>query len=462
MIPNFHRVYFIGIGGIGMSALARYFHQNGLVVAGYDRVSTVLTKNLISEGMNIHFEDNVALIPSEFKNRENTLIIYTPAINPDHQELNYFVINNFKVQKRSAILGQIVNEGKSFAVAGTHGKTTISGMIAHVLHESGKGCNAFLGGICKNFNSNYVLNRDSELYVVEADEYDRSFLSLQPDIALISALAPDHLDIYQNMENLKSAFEEFILRIKPGGSLICKKGLELKSPDNIKTFYYSLNEDADYYAFNIERQKMLYSFNIHTPEGDFYNLKTGIFGKINVENSVAAFAVAMEAGLKPDKIISAISTYQGIKRRFDIIINTSEYVYIDDYAHHPDELRAIISSVKEIFPEKKITGIFQPHLFSRTRDFAVEFADSLSLLDDVILLDIYPAREKPIKGVDSGIIIKKLSNKGLRKLYNLNEVIDKLDFFETQVLLTLGAGNIDQLVEPIKKYFESKINEENI
>ncbi len=454
---DFNRVYFIGIGGIGMSALARYFLQQGLEVAGYDRVSTSLTRQLIAEGMNIHFEDDIKLIPDGFMNKEKTLIIYTPAINPDHSEFNFFIKNNFQVQKRSYVLGQIVNKGKCIAVAGTHGKSTISGMIAHILHDSGMGCNAFLGGICKNFNSNYVLNNGSDLYVVEADEYDRSFLRLQPDIALISAVAPDHLDIYKNKENLLAAFKDFVSGIKPGGKLIYKKGVDLDSPGGISFFQYSMDKKTDYYAYNIKRQDMYYSFSVHTPQGDFHNIRTGIFGKINVENSLAAFAVTMEAGVAPDKIISALSSYQGIKRRFDIIINTPEYVFIDDYAHHPDELKAFIRSVKDVFPDKKITGIFQPHLYSRTRDFAAEFAESLSILDDVILLPVYPAREKAIQGVDSGMIFNLLKNKGLRELYSLNEVIDKINKFEPEVLLCMGAGDIDQLVSPLKKWIQNKI-----
>lgn len=457
IISDIYRVYFIGIGGIGMSALARYFSSLGMEIAGYDRMSTNLTSQLSSEGMNIHFEDDVDMIPSRFLNKEGTLIIYTPAISSDHKEYNYFIKNNFQVAKRSALLGQIVNRGRSVAVAGTHGKTTISGMIAHILHESGTGCNAFLGGICKNFNSNFLLNKDSDLYVVEADEYDRSFLALEPDIALVSAVEPDHLDIYENIENLKAGYEAFIARVKPGGVVFCKSGTNLNCPDEIRKFHYSMNEKTDYYAFNIQRQEEYYSFNIHTPYGDFHNIRPGIFGKINVENSVVAFAAAMEAGVAPEKIINALSSYKGIKRRFDIIIHTDEFVFIDDYAHHPAELKAFINSVKDVFPEKKITGIFQPHLYSRTRDFVKEFATSLSLLDNVVLLDIYPAREKPIPEVDSGIIFNRLKNKGIKKLCSSSEVIKILDSFEIQVLLTIGAGDIDKLVDPLRKWIQDKM-----
>ena len=275
-------VYFLGIGGIGMSALARYFNQKGLHVAGYDRVSTSLTNQLISEGMDIHFEDNPDLIPGKFRQRDNTLVVFTPAINADHKELEYFRDNNFRVEKRSAVLGSIISEGNGIAVAGTHGKTTISGMIAHIFQDSGMGCNAFLGGICRNFNSNYVLSTDSNLFVVEADEYDRSFLSLYPQTALITAIDPDHLDIYGDREKMKYSFESFASQIKPSGILILKQGISLKLPPDLRVLRYSLSEEADYYAFNIERKQLNYSFSVHTPAGDFHKLITGIFGRINV------------------------------------------------------------------------------------------------------------------------------------------------------------------------------------
>ena len=440
-----------------MSALARYFNQKGLPVAGYDRVSTSLTSQLISEGMDIHFEDNTDLIPAEFRQREKTLVVYTPAINSDHTELIYFREDNFNVQKRSAVLGSVISGGKGVAVAGTHGKTTISGLIAHIFQSSGMGCNAFLGGICKNFNSNYVLNSDSNLFVVEADEYDRSFLTLYPQIALITAIDPDHLDIYGDREILRSSFEAFVSQIKISGILILKQGIMMKLPPGIRILHYSMNDKADYYAFNIEREQLTYSFSIHTPAGDFHKLKTGIFGRINVENAVAAFAVAMESGVEPEEIIKAVASYTGVKRRFDIIIHSEKLIFIDDYAHHPVELEAFITSVNEAFPGKRISGIFQPHLFSRTKDFAAEFAASLSLMDDVVLLDIYPAREKPIEGVSSDLIFNELSNKGRRIRCKMDELIRIIEDLAPEVLLCMGAGDIDKTVDPLRKSLENVI-----
>ena len=432
-----------------MSALGRYFIMKGIPVAGYDRLSTNLTAKLEAEGMKIHYADDPSLIPAEFSDPEKTLVIYTPAIPENHTEFNYFKKNKFKIYKRSAILGEIVKNGKGIAVAGTHGKTTISGMIAHILHESGIGCNAFLGGISLNYNSNYIINPASDLYVVEADEFDRSFLSLNPQIALITAVDADHLDIYGDHENLKNSFSLFASQIKKDGVLIIRKGTGLSKPQGIRILEYSMYEPADYYAYNIKQEKLTYCFSLHTPEGDFHNIRTGILGRINIENSVAAFAVAREAGADVKGIIHAIKTYRGINRRFDMKINTGKLVYIDDYAHHPEELKAIISSVKELFPGKPITGIFQPHLYTRTRDFASGFAKSLSLLDNVILLDIYPAREEPIKGISSELIFRELFNKGKRIMCKKNELTGEVLRLEPEVLLSMGAGDIDQMVEPL-------------
>ncbi len=436
-----------------MSALARYFKQKGFEVAGYDRVLTNLTQQLVSEGIDIHYDESVNAIPERFLDKANTLVIYTPAIDSDHSELNFFRENNYRVEKRSAILGAIVNEGYGIAVAGTHGKTTISGMIAHILHNSGTGCNAFLGGISKNFNSNYVLNRDSEIYVVEADEYDRSFLTLHPHIAVITSADPDHLDIYGDIGRLKNSFSTFTSQVKKGGVLIIKQDVDIDIPGNIHTLRYSMNEKADYYSYNIQHRKLNYTFSIHTPRGDFHNVETGIFGRINIENSLAAFAACAEAGVKPEKIINSLASYQGIKRRFDIIIQSDELVLIDDYAHHPEELRAFIFSVQDAFPGKRIAGIFQPHLFTRTRDFAEGFASSLSLMDDVILLDIYPAREKPLEGVSSEMIFKQLTNRGRRILCKMNELTGIVKDLKPEVLLNMGAGDIDLAVEPLRKCF---------
>jgi len=453
---NIHRVYFLGIGGIGMSALARYFNSKGLKVAGYDKVSTSLTSQLISEGIHIHFEDDPNLISPEFKNNENTLVVYTPALNPDHGELKFFRENNFRIEKRSTVLGAIVNEGTGIAVAGTHGKTTISGMIAHILRDSGTGCNAFLGGICKNFNSNFVLNPASDLFVVEADEYDRSFHTLYPHIAVITATDPDHLDIYEDCEKMKASFETFISQVQENGVLIIRKNVDLHISGKIKVLRYFVNEETDYYAYNIKRTGFNYSFSIHTPSGNFHDVRTGVFGKINIENAVAAFAASMEAGIEPGKIIEASASFMGIKRRFDIIIQTENIVFIDDYAHHPEELKAFISSVKDAFPGRRIIGIFQPHLFTRTRDFAEGFAESLSLMEDVILMDIYPAREKPLKGITSDMILQKLTNKGRRILCKLDELPGIIENIEPDVLLNMGAGDIDLAIEPLRKILEKR------
>ena len=362
MIENINKVYFLGAGGIGMSSVARFFLQKGIHVAGYDRTSTLLTRQLEMEGMIIHYDDDPVLIPEDFKEPEETLVIYTPALPETHSEYNFFRNNGFRLAKRSVVLGEITSAGKCVAVAGTHGKTTISGMIAHILHESGFGCNAFLGGISVKHNSNYIFNPQSDYYVVEADEYDRSFLTLSPKIALITAMDPDHLDVYNNVENMRSAFSRFAYQVDEDGVLILKKGVSLIEPGGKKILRYSMSEPADYYAYNIQREDLTYSFSLGTPLGVFHQVKTGILGKINVENTVAAIAVAFEAGVNPAQAVNLAKTYRGIKRRFEVLIHKKHLVYIDDYAHHPEELRALKSSVREIIKDKRISGVFQPHL----------------------------------------------------------------------------------------------------
>jgi UDP-N-acetylmuramate--alanine ligase len=448
---NTHSVYFLGIGGIGMSALARYFAQKGMHVGGYDRTSTELSKELEEEGMEIHYEDNPDLIPEKYRDPLTSLIIYTAAIPSKQKELNYFKRENFRVIKRSVALGEIVKSGQCIAVAGTHGKTTISGMLAHILHGSELGCNAFLGGISVNYNTNYLINSGSNIYVAEADEFDRSFLTLFPDIAIITAIDADHLDIYDNAGNLNDSFSQFASQLKNDGVLIVKEGVILEEPAHIRIRRYSLETKCDYYAYNIERTELNYRFSIHTPNGDFHNIKTGIPGRINIENSVAAFALGMEAGVKIESLISGIESYKGIRRRFEIIVHNDKHVYIDDYAHHPVELDAIIGSVRAIFPDKRISGIFQPHLFTRTRDHYVGFAESLSQLDDVVLLGIYPAREEPIPGINSEIIFKKLNNNGYRSLCDMSKLMDEVEKINPEVLITMGAGDIDKMVNPIKQ-----------
>lgn len=450
-------IYFIGIGGIGMSALARYFKTLGKQVAGYDRTATTLTSQLIAEGMDIHFEDNVQLIPSAFLNKDNSdkiLVIYTPAIPKSHSELNYFNDNAFSVVKRSKVLGLITSANYTVAVAGTHGKTTTSSMIAHILHSCGVNIAAFLGGIAKNFNSNFVLPKaDSKIVnVVEADEFDRSFLTLYPDIAVISSMSADHLDIYGTHDELVRSYNAFAGQVKE--HLILKKGLKVSDVKaDITT--YSLQPDADVHAADITISNRSYKFNVMIGNHLIENLVLGLPGRHNIENAVAAIAVAFKLNLPEEKIREALASYSGVNRRFDYQIKTENLVFIDDYAHHPEELSAAISSVKELYSDKKITGVFQPHLFSRTRDFADEFAKSLSLLDEVILLDIYPARELPIEGVTSEIIFKKI-NCANKIMLSKEKLVEYVENHTPEVLLTLGAGDIDTCVLPLRNMLMKK------
>ncbi|HAF28370.1 MAG TPA: UDP-N-acetylmuramate--L-alanine ligase [Bacteroidales bacterium] len=449
-----HNVYFIGIGGIGMSAIARYFNALDKNVAGYDKVSKPLTDELIQEGINIHFTDDILKIPLEFKNKENTLIIYTPAVPKKHTELNYFIDQGFEIKKRSEVLGMLSQEKRCIAVAGTHGKTTITTMISHLMRQSRIGCNAFLGGISKNYKTNYLLDKESKYVVVEADEFDRSFLKLNPQKAIITAVDADHLDIYSDENDLKEAFKQFINQIHSGGKLIIKAGLNFNIPQrkDIDIYTYSLNTNSDFKAENIRIENGLYVFDFVGICGRIDNLKLGLPGLLNVENAVAAIAMASMSGVHNDEIFNALGRFKGIQRRFDYQVYQENFVYIDDYAHHPEELKASISSAKELFRIKKITGIFQPHLYTRTRDFAEEFAKSLDLLDEIILLDIYPAREEPIAGVTSKIIFDNIKNQN-KTMCTKAELMDVLKNKKPEVLMTLGAGDIDEFVEPIKKFF---------
>ena len=459
-IKNIHHVYFLGIGGIGMSAIARFYNTIGRSVAGYDKVSKPLTDELISEGIHIHFEDHLENIPIEFKNKENTLIVYTPAIPKDHKELNYFIDKGFTVKKRSEVLGMISQEKRCIAVAGTHGKTTITTMIAHLMRQSRMGCNAFLGGISKNYNTNHLVDKESKYVVVEADEFDRSFLQLKPQKAIITAVDADHLDIYFDEFDLKDSFKQFINQINSGGKLLIKANLDFVVPqrDDIEIYTYSFEDKSDFRAENIRIEYGLYVFDFIGIKGRINNLKLGLPGVLNVENAIAAIAMASMSGVHNDEIFNSLGNFKGIQRRFDYQIQCDDFVFIDDYAHHPEELKASISSAKELFKDKKITGIFQPHLYTRTRDFASGFAESLEVLDEIILLDIYPAREEPIPGITSELIFNKIrnSNKTLCKKVELLELLkDK----NPEVLMTLGAGDIDELVEPIKKLFK-RLNED--
>jgi UDP-N-acetylmuramate--alanine ligase len=451
---SIHNVYFVGAGGIGMSAIARFFNALGKNVAGYDKVSKPLTTELINEGIKIHFDDNISNIPENFKNKENTLVIYTPAIPKNLKEYNFFLQNDFVIKKRSEVLGMLSREQKCLAVAGTHGKTTITTMISHFMRQSRMGCNAFMGGISKNYKTNFLADKDSKYIVAEADEFDKSFLQLNPQKAVISAVDADHLDIYSDKDDLKNSFRGFVNQINSGGKLVIKEGLDFDIPKrtDIEVYTYSLNQNSDFRSENIRIENGLYVFDFVGIKGRINNLKLGLPGLLNVENAIAAIALANLSGVHNDEIFNSISQFKGIERRFDYQINRDDLVYIDDYAHHPEELKASINSVKELFKNKKITGIFQPHLYSRTRDFVDEFAKSLDLLDEVILLDIYPAREEPIPGVSSENIFEKIKNQN-KTLCTKSELLGILKNKCPEVLMTLGAGDIDEFVEPIKKMF---------
>lgn len=433
-----------------MSALARYFIAGGWHVEGYDRVSSKLTNELEEEGAAIHYNEQPEMVKTIYQNPAETLVIYTPAIPSDHTELDYFRQTGFTILKRSEVLGILSVGQRCIAVAGTHGKTTISTLAAHMLRVAEVPCMAFLGGISKNYNTNTLLSHGSEWMVAEADEFDRSFLRLFPDIAIITSCDPDHLDIYGNKEELELSFRQFIMQVKSGGSIIIKREIEslASGKADVQIFTYSLNAGADYYAEGIEPSDNGYKFNLKTPDNLIKNLKTGFPGLINVENAIAMAALGYVMGTGEKAIRKSLETFMGVKRRFDIHINREDLVYIDDYGHHPKELESFIRSVRALYPGRKITGVFQPHLYSRTRDFSEGFAKSLSELDEVILLDIYPARELPIKGITSEIIFREvtLDNK---KLCTKNELMDELKSRRLDVLLTMGAGDIDLFVEPI-------------
>ena len=452
-------VYFVGVGGIGMSALARYFEAKGKHVAGYDKTPSDLTAALINEGIRIHYMDDVALIPADCKQVDSTLVVYTPAIPETHAELNYFRENGFTLMKRAQVLGEITRSERGLCVAGTHGKTTTSSMLAHLLKQSHVDCNAFLGGILKNYNSNLMLSDKSDLAVIEADEFDRSFHWLNPYMAVITAVDPDHLDIYGTPEAYRESFEHFTSLIRPDGCLVMKKGLQLQPrlPKGAKLYTYSATEEADFFARNIRIGNGDIVFDFVTPMGCIEDVKLGVPVKVNIENGVAAMALAQLNGVTDEEIKRGMASFAGPVRRFDFHLKRNDIVLLDDYAHHPAELKASIQSVKELYPDKKITGIFQPHLYTRTRDFAADFAASLSLLDELILLDIYPAREEPILGVTSQLIFDQVTLKK-KRMIKKEELLDlvKKEAADFQVVLMLGAGNIDRLVEPVKQILEKR------
>jgi len=460
-IFEYKNIFLIGVGGIGMSALARYFVNLERNVAGYDKTSTDLTKKLEGESVKIHYDDKIDIVPETFKNierKEDILIIYTPAIPNDNLILSYFKNNNFNILKRSEVLGEIVSSFKGIAVAGTHGKTSVSAMLAHILSGSELGCSAFLGGISKNINSNFITSSKSEYVVAEADEFDRSFLRLYPYFGVITSIDADHLDIYENLEELQNSFSEFVKNIKNNGTLFIKKDISIEIDNkNINVLRYSLNNGGDYYALNIRNKNGFYTYDVKIPNNNtIFNVELGVTGLFNIENSIAAIAVANQLGVSDMHIKEALKDFNGIKRRFEYKIN-DEIIYIDDYAHHPEEIKACIDATKKLYTNKKITGIFQPHLYSRTKDFAGEFAKSLEILDEIIILDIYPARELPIEGVSSEIIFNKIKTKH-KYMSTLHEIVEFVKNSEIEVLLTMGAGNIDTKVEEIKSVLLNKYN----
>ncbi len=460
---NYTKYYFLGIGGIGMSSIARYFISKGYQVGGYDKTETKLTKALISEGINVNYEDTKSVIPEEFLSAKKTLVIITPAIPATHKQLEYFKANDFKIVKRSELLGMITHKKKAICVAGTHGKTTTSTMIAHLLYQSNVECSAFLGGIANNYKTNLLKSKTSNYVVVEADEYDRSFHQLTPYMAVITSLEPDHLDIYGDYKTLKESFQYFTSLIKPSGVLLVNSKVELEPQlaKGVKKYTYGLDENADFYATNIQMSPNKVTFDFVSPTETIHGIRLNIPIKINVENSVSAIAMAWLNGATKEEIKTAMQTFSGIYRRFDFVFQNEKTTYIDDYAHHPSELEAGISSLKELYPDRKITAIFQPHLYSRTQDFADDFAKALSELDELILLDIYPAREKPIEGVTSKIIFDKVNIQN-KTLATKDEVLDILDSKEIDILVTFGAGNIDTLVPEIKEYLKKRCKNDKV
>ncbi len=454
-------LYFIGIGGIGMSALARYARHQGHQVAGYDLTCTLLTQNLVNEGIQVHYEDNPAQIPGSFM-PGNTLVVRTPAVPETHSELVFLKERGFTIMKRSELLGFLTRDKICIAVAGTHGKTSVSTMTTLLLLESGFDSGAFLGGISRNFNSNLVLPRhEGNMVVAEADEFDRSFLQLSPTLAIITSMDADHLDVYGTHDQLTKAFGDFIAQVKPGGMVLIKKGLDVQKylPNSCKCYTYSIEGEADFYAGEIRIVNGAYQFNLHTPKGIIEGIRFNYPGRVNLENMIAAAAVSLIFGAETEKVKAGFLKYLGVERRFDIRFRNEKVIYIDDYAHHPEELNATIRSVKELYPGKKILGVFQPHLYSRTRDFAEGFARSLDLLDETILLDIYPAREMPIEGISSDTVLNLMQSKQKHRA-TLSDFPGFLDKMKFDILLTLGAGNIDTLVPKISKALKNKYNNE--
>lgn len=456
-LKDIKAVYFIGAGGIGMSAIARYFIHKGMVVAGYDKTPSELTRRLEKEGMLIHYEESVDEIPHACKKPASTLVVYTPAIPADHKELTFFREGGFEIEKRAQVLGTLTRTHKGLCVAGTHGKTTTSTMCAHIMHQSQQDCNAFLGGISKNYGTNYILSDKSDFVVIEADEFDRSFHWLRPWMSVITSTDPDHLDIYGTKEAYLESFRHYTELIQPGGALILHKNLEMQQhvQEGVRVYEYSLDE-GDFHAENIKIENGEITFDFISPVECVRNVMLGQPVPINIENGVAAMAMAQFNGCTAEELRYGMKTYAGVDRRFDFKIKNDRHVFLSDYAHHPKEIYQSAKSIRELYKDRKITAIFQPHLYTRTRDFYQDFANSLSLLDEVILCDIYPAREKPIEGVTSKLIYDNLKPGVEKSMIHKEDVLDLVKSRDFDVLLVLGAGDLDNYVPQIAKLLESK------
>lgn len=456
-LKDIKAVYFVGAGGIGMSAIARYFRQKGLVVGGYDKTPSDLTRRLEEEGIRLHYEDDVDQIPEECKLKESTLVIYTPAIPATHKELAFFRENGFEIEKRAQVLGRLTQTHKGLCFAGTHGKTTTSTMCAHIMHQSHLDCNAFLGGISKNYGTNYILSDKSDYVVIEADEFDRSFHWLRPWMSVITSTDPDHLDIYGTKEAYLESFRHYTELIQPGGALVIHKDLEMRenAQQGVTVYEYSRHE-GDFHADNVRIENGTIHFDFVSPVENVADIELGQPVPINIENSVAAMALAQLNGCSADELRNGMRTYAGVDRRFDFKIKNDRHVFLSDYAHHPKEILQSAKSLKEIYPNRKVTVIFQPHLYTRTRDFYQEFADALSHFDEVVLTEIYPAREEPIPGVSSALIFENLKEGVERRMILKDEVIDFVKEHDFDVLVVLGAGNLDNYVPEIAEILKGK------
>ncbi|MDX1652821.1 MAG: UDP-N-acetylmuramate--L-alanine ligase [Brumimicrobium sp.] len=453
-LNRFEHIYFLGIGGIGMSALARYFHRTGKKVSGYDKTVTPLTLALEGEGIEVHYEDLGDEVMKYLPSKEKVLVVITPAVPKEMKEKIFFENHSFTMTKRARLLGDITAGMKTFAVAGTHGKTTTSAMLAYVLSLTTEGCNAFLGGISTNLGSNLLMTEGSDRAVVEADEFDRSFLQLRPFASILTSTDADHLDIYSHHDILKSAFSEYVNLIPAEGCLIVQKDIDLTGP--INTFRYGLNTQdkaVDYRGINLRIEKDKFMMDVESPAGPQKDIVLGVHGIHNAENALAVYALCDYMGIESKIIREGLASFKGVKRRFEMIVNKKDFVYIDDYAHHPTAIESLIRSVRLIYPDLPVKVVFQPHLFSRTSDFMQGFADALDLADEVILLPIYPAREKPMEGITSEVLASKMKSENV-EVVGASELADKLQGYEKGVLLTVGAGDIDRLVEPLKRHFE--------